>query len=134
MLKTTNEQGFTLVEICIAIVILTAAVLGLAASTGQMLAPTGDAEVEFTALQAVEDRLGEIRLDPRYALLDSLYGGTETGLPGLDGMSRRTDVARTRQLQSGGGYLDYQTVVVQVAGGRLPEPVSRKLIIGAPGI
>ena len=44
---TRDQEGFTLVEIVIAILILTVAILGLASSTSQMLQPTGDAEIEF---------------------------------------------------------------------------------------
>ncbi|MGE0160955.1 MAG: prepilin-type N-terminal cleavage/methylation domain-containing protein [Gemmatimonadales bacterium] len=119
--------GFTLIEICIAIVILTVAILGLGASTSRMLNPTANAELEFVALEAVEDRLAEIKLDPRYGVLDSLYNGTQTNLPGLTGASRVTAITRTSNSQA-----DFQTIVVTVSGGRLPAPVSRKLIVGAP--
>jgi prepilin-type N-terminal cleavage/methylation domain-containing protein len=129
---TDKRAGFTLVEICIALVILSAAVLGMAASTGRMLQPTGDAEVDFQALQSVEDRLAEISLDPRYTLLDSIYAGTETNLPGLTNATRVTAVTRTKTAGTGGAFLDYQTIVVTVSGGRLKQPVFRKLIMGSP--
>lgn len=131
MLKQ-NAAGFTLIEIAIAIVILTAAVLGLAASSGQMLSPVNDAESEFVALQYVEDRLAEVRLDPRYGVLDSLYAATETGLSELSGAQRVTVFTRTRTLQTTGKFIDYWTVVVTVSGGRLKAPVFRKLIVAAP--
>lgn len=127
-----NKAGFTLIEISIAIVILTAAVLGLAASSGQMLAPVNDAETDFIALQHVEDRIAELRLDPRYGVMDSLYAATETTLNGLPGSQRVTAFTRTRTLQTGGKYIDYWTVVVTVSGGRLKAPVLRKLMIAAP--
>lgn len=130
--RVKDEEGFTLIEVCIAIVILTAAVLGLAASSGQMLSPVNDAESEFVALQHVEDRLSEIRLDPRYGVLDSLYVATETTLTGLPGAQRQTAVTRTRVQQSSGKFIDYWTVVVTVSGGRLREPVLRKLVVAAP--
>ena len=127
-----REAGFTLIEIVIALLILTVAVLGLAVSTGRILEPTGDAEVEYVALAAVEDRIAEMSLDPRYTLLDSIYGGTETGLTGLAGMTRTTTVTRSQETLSGGGVLDFQTIHVAVSGGRLKEPVSRSLGMGAP--
>jgi prepilin-type N-terminal cleavage/methylation domain-containing protein len=128
LMDTRNgDGGFTLIEICIAIVILTAAVLGLGASTSRMLSPTGNAELEFVALEAVEDRLAEIKLDPRYGVLDSLYETTQTNLPGLTGASRVTSINRTQNAQA-----DFQTIVVTVSGGNLPAPVSRTLIMGAP--
>ncbi len=131
MLKT-NEAGFTLVEITIAILILTTAVLGIAASTGQMLQPAADAEIEFKALQAVEDRLALISLDPRYPALDSIYTATETSLPGLDSLTRTTEIARMSDDISGAGTWDRTQIVVTVQGGRLKQPVSRKLVLGAP--
>lgn len=127
-----SERGFTLIEVCIAIVILTVAILGLAASTGRLLGPTTDAEFDFLALQAVEDRLSEMRLDPRYADLDSLYEGTEASLPGLPGLTRTTTVTQTRTQLSSGRWLDYKTIVVTVSGGQLARPVSRTLVMGAP--
>jgi len=131
MLKQA-QGGFTIIEITIAILILTGAVLGIAATTGQMLAPQADAELEFIALQAVEDRLSQIRMDPRYTALDSLYGGTESTLPGLASISRKTTVTRTQATQTGGGVWDYTTIIVVVSGGRLPGLISRKLVVGAP--
>lgn len=126
-----HRAGFTLVEIVIAILILTVAVLGLASSTSSMLAPTADAEIEFIALQSVEDRLALIGLDPRYAVLDSLYAGTDSVL-GVPGAARTTAFTRTQTSGSGSKVIDYWTVVVTASGGRLANAVSRKLVIGAP--
>jgi prepilin-type N-terminal cleavage/methylation domain-containing protein len=129
---TREQEGFTLVEIVIAILILTVAILGLASSTSQMLQPTGDAEIEFIALQSVEDKLAEISLDPRFGLLDSIYAGTDSLTAVLPGAARTTAFTRTTTAGSGGKLLDYWTVVVTVSGGRLSSAISRKLLIGAP--
>jgi prepilin-type N-terminal cleavage/methylation domain-containing protein len=129
-IRKQDRDGFTLVEIVIAILILTVAILGLASSTSQMLQPTGDAEVEFVALQQVEDRLAEISLDPRFGSLDTLYAGTDSISAVLPGAIRKTDFTRTTTAGDGGKVLDYWTVVVTVSGGRLPSAISRKLLIG----
>lgn len=131
MLNRTDE-GFTLIEITIAIVILTTAVLGIAASTGRMIQPAAEAELEFKALQAVEDRLALVGMDPRYPILDSLYEATETGLPGLDSLTRVTEVTRLRQTLAGGGTWDRTEIMVTVSGGDLSSAVSRTLYLGAP--
>lgn len=128
----TNQKGFTLVEIMISIVILTVAILGLGASTSRMMTPVGDAEEEFLATQAAEDRLAEISLDPRYGLLDSLYAGADSGLVGLPGFTRTTALTRTTTSGTAGKVIDYWTVTVVVNGGRMTNSVSRKLVIGAP--
>lgn len=127
-----DRNGFTLTEISVAIVILTVAVLGLAASSGSMLSPVNDAESDFLAQQLVDDRLAEVRVDPRYASLDALYGGTESELVGLPGAERVTSLARTRTPRPGGRFVDYWTVIVTVSGGPLRQPVFRKLVVAAP--
>jgi prepilin-type N-terminal cleavage/methylation domain-containing protein len=127
-----SRDGFSLIEMIIAILILTGAVLGIASSTGGLVASASESELEFSALQSVEDRLALIRLDPRYGLLDSIFSGTETALPGLHGLTRTTRVTRSRVEQDEGSVLDYTTVVVTVSGDRLRESVSRKLVLGAP--
>lgn len=124
-----NTAGFTLIEITIAVLILTVAVLGIASSTGKLIGPALTAEADFQALQAVEDRLSRIRLEPRYAKLDSLFAGTQTNLPGMTGYTRTTTVTRTYTTLSGGKILDYTTLVVTVTGPRLKAPVSRKLVV-----
>lgn len=129
---TMRTGGFTLVEIIIALLILTTAVLGIAASTGKMLAPAATAELEFEALQAVEDRLSLIRLEPRYGDLDSLFAGSETSLPGMPGFTRTTTVTRTQQTLTGGKVLDFTTIVVTLDGPGLPAPLYRKLVVAAP--
>lgn len=129
---TADQKGFTLIEIMISIVILTVAILGLGASTSQMMTPVGEAEDEFLAMQAAEDRLAEISLDPRFGLLDSLYAGADSGLVGLPGFTRTTALTRTTTAGTSGKFIDYWTVTVAVSGGRLTNSVSRKLVIGAP--
>ncbi len=130
--RTGGAAGFTLIEITIAILILTVAVLGIASSAGRLIAPALSAEADFQALQAVEDRLSRIRMEPRYAKLDSLFAGTQTNLPGLTGYTRTTAVTRTRTTLTGGKVLDYTTLVVTVTGPRLKAPLSRKLVVAAP--
>ena len=127
-----RQAGFSLVEMIMAILILTGALLGIAASTGGLISSASETELEFAALQSVEDRLSLIRLDPRYSQLDSIFAGVETDLPGLRGLTRTTQVTRSRVGMDGGSVLDYTTVVVTVSGDPLEEDVSRKLIVGAP--
>jgi len=131
MLKQ-SKAGFTLIEITIALMILTAAVLGIAASTASLLTPAGEAELEFQAIQSMEDRMSQIRLDPRYALLDSIYEESETDLPGLLNITRNTTVTRNQVTQTGGKVWDYTVVVVTMSGGLLKSDLYRKLLIGMP--
>ncbi len=121
-----------MIEMIMAVLILSGTILGLGASAGYMIQSASIAGVKSEALQAVEGRISQIVMDPRYAALDSLYGGTETDLPGLEGHVRVTAITHTRTQSQSGGYVDYKEVMVSVSGPGLPEGLSRTMTVGAP--
>ncbi len=130
--RAARQGGFTMVEVTIALVILSVAVLGMAASAGVLGRYSADAEVRALAMQAVQDRISLVKVDPRYAELETLYAGSESDLPGLSGFTRTTTVTRVQQSVTGGGTLDYKVVSVVVNGERLTQPLSRRFTVGAP--
>lgn len=127
-----RQRGFTLVEVTIALVILSVAVLGMAASAGVLGRYSADAEVRALAMQAVQDRISLVKVDPRYGELETLYAATESDLPGLEGFTRTTSVTRVQTTVTGGGTLDYKVISVVVTGSRLDQPLSRRFTVGAP--
>jgi type II secretion system protein I len=127
----STDRGFTLVEVIVAMTILTVGMLGLGVANGGMIRNAVRLEFEELALQAVEDRLATISLDPRYAEIDSVYGGTETEIDGLTGFTRTTTVIRTQSVGPGGGILDYLDIRVSVVGPGLSEPVGHRTVRGA---
>jgi len=126
-----DRRAFTLIEMIVAIVILTTGILGLASSTSFMVRAATNASLRAEALQAVEGKISQIVMDPRYHQLESIYVGEESDLPGLDGMTRVTGIVHSLTLLNG-RYTDYKTVTVTVDGPGLSEPVSRTVIMGAP--
>ncbi|MEQ9569766.1 MAG: prepilin-type N-terminal cleavage/methylation domain-containing protein [Longimicrobiales bacterium] len=130
--RRARSGGFTLVEVTIALVILAVAVLGMAASAGVLGRYSAEAEVRALAMQAVQDRISLVKVDPRYGELETLYAGSESDLPGLDGFTRTTTVTRVNQTVSGGGTLDYKVISVVVTGDVLSAPLSRRFTVGAP--
>lgn len=130
--RKARQRGFTMVEVTIALVILSVAVLGMAASAGVLGRYSADAEVRALAMQAVQDRISLVKVDPRYGELETLYAGSESDLPGLDGFTRTTTVTQVQQTVTGGGTLDYKVVSVVVTGARLTQPLSRRFTVGAP--
>lgn len=130
MLTKTSRAGFTIIEVIVALVILAVAVLGLSASAATLASRAADAELRTRALYSVQDRLTQIEVDSRYALLDSLYAGTETAVSGLSGFTRTTTV--THVLQTTPPRLDYKVVSVVVDGPPLGVPISRQIVIAAP--
>lgn len=127
----SKERGFTLIEMTVALVILAITVLSMASSTGQVMQAASKISANAEALQAAESRLAVIRMDPRYAELDSIYGGTETSMPGLDGFTRVTSVRHTSAVGDPGRVIDYKTITVTVSANGA-NTIIRTIIVGAP--
>lgn len=130
--RADRRDGFTLVEVVVALVILSTAVLGLASTSSRLATTASSAELRALALQAVEDRVAEVRLEPRYGALDSLFDGTDseilgTTFPGYDRVTNVTRVTTTSPVP-----LDYTRILVEVTGPMLTEPVQRQIVIAAP--
>ncbi len=128
----TNREGFTLVELMTALVLLTAVILGIAASAGQLIQSAGETEVRALSVQAAGAKLQEIVLDPRYPLLDSIYVGSETQLPGLTGFTRTTQIAHVQQDVGGAIDQDFKRVTVFVYGPSMSDTIVRESVVGAP--
>jgi prepilin-type N-terminal cleavage/methylation domain-containing protein len=126
-----DQRGFTLVEMAVAILLLTVLVLGIAATTGQIMQAAGSTSVRAEALQAVEGRIARIQMEPRYTVLDSLFGGQETDLPGLAGYTRTTVINRTTATGEAGRIVDYKTITVSISGPGL-KTIIRTIVRGAP--
>ena len=128
--RQASRQGFTLIEVLIAIVILTGVILGMAHVTGRMLHTIATSDRTSAALELVSDRLEQVSLDPDYEGLAAEYKGTETGFPTLPGFKRTTSVVRTGG--SGKSGPDYTRITVTVDGPGLLAPLSRTVTVGAP--
>lgn len=126
-----DRKGFTIVETVIAIVVLSAGILGLATSTSYMVRVASNAGAKAEALQVVDGRISQMVMDPRYHHLASVYGGTETEIPGLEGMTMSTRIVHSKRTWNG-RVTDYKTVTVTIEGPGLSKPISRTVILGAP--
>jgi len=125
-----RRQGFTLIEVLIAVVILTGVILGMASVTGRMLHTISTSDRAAAALELVSDRLEAVRLDPDYEGLDAKYKGTESSFPTLPGLTRSTTIVRTGGPSKSGP--DYKRVTVTVSGPGLLAPISRTITVGSP--
>lgn len=127
-----RRHGFTLVEMLVAVVILTVVATTFARFAGTFSRSMGDASVRVIATGVATDRLELIRADPRYPRLVQLYGSgagaDTTGFPGYATMRRITSVVRD---QSGGR--DRTTVTVRVtAPPVLRDTVAVTAVIASP--
>lgn len=120
-----NRRGFTLIEIMIALVILSIAILGMATATGQFMHVVTVGQARAAATQLAEQRIEVVQMDPNYNLIDSTYAGTETSFPGLSGYTRITTV------QAINDTLVYKVVTVRVIT-PTADTIKRTVIVAAP--
>ena len=132
MLTAATEQGFTLLEVIVALTLIVGGLLGLGVTTGSILQRSRAVEIEDLALQAVQDRLEIVRLHPGYVDLDSLFSGSEILTDDLADYTRTTMVERVIAPMPGNRVVDFTEISVEVSGPGLPAPVGRTAIVGAP--
>ena len=124
------QRGFTLVEVVMALLLMSIAVLGLQLVAATMLRQTTLSQVRLSAAQLAEDRIDLIRLEPMYANLTT-YGATETSITGFPNFQRVTTITARRD-STAAGVTDYKRVTVAVSAPSMPQPVVRAITIGAP--
>lgn len=124
------REGFTLIEVIMALMILSVAILGMQAMSGQMVRRVTLSNTQLAAIQLAEDRLDLIRLEPNYANLPT-YVATESPVTGWPNFVRITRVVRTLTTTTN-GTTDYRKITVEVRGPGGIAPVIRSITIGAP--
>ncbi len=123
------KNGFTLIEVMIAMVIMSTVLLAMVAATSSLIHVVTVADRNASALQLVDSRIERIQLDPDYVSLESEYARTETNFPTLDGFVRTTTIVR---FGGSGEAVDYKKITVTVTGPGVPDPVSRTVTMAAP--
>lgn len=126
-----NRNGFSLVELVVALVLLMIVFLALQGTGARYAHNVVVANRSATAIELAEGRIEEMRMHPDYPSLASTFAGTETDPEGVTGLTRVTTVTQTTD-STASGMVDYKTVTVSVSGSGLPSPVSRTIILAAP--
>ncbi len=124
-----KENGFTLVEVIIAMLIMSTVLLAMVGATASLIHVVSVADRNSSALQLVDSRIERVQMDPNYAGLDSTYAGTESDFPTLPGYVRTTTIV---QFGGTGQAVDYKKVTVTVTGPGLTDPVARTITMAAP--
>ena len=131
-----NRKGFTLIEVLIAIVLLSLAIVSLGQFMGKFQRATANATLLSTMTSIGKERLETIRGDVRYTTLVGRYGGSTagadtTGFYGYPTVKRKTVVTRD---QTGAPARDRTTVTVKVytTNNLIKDTVNLTAVIARP--
>jgi prepilin-type N-terminal cleavage/methylation domain-containing protein len=127
MRQPSSTRGFTLIEVMIALVILSGIVLSIGHGTARYLSSITRNRIRIQAAAVADAQIATVRVAPDYATLVATFAGTVNGTPFV-GYSRLTELART----GAGTNADRTRVKVTVTGAHLATPVIRYTTIAAP--
>ena len=124
---TRARPGFTLVEVIVALAILSGVMLGLGMFSVRLSQATSAARLRVTAAQLAADRLEAAKGAVRYTAIESLFVATEASITGYPGYARRTWVTRVGGTAS--DTIDYKIVTVQVTNAQMTGNVRKTTVI-----
>ena len=128
---TRPRAGMTLIEVIIAVVILSTAMLGLANFVRQFQHTTSDTSTQTLASDLATQRLEEIKANRAYGTLVATYNGiveTFATLP-YNGFTRTTTAAHCSGCPTATN--DYTTITVAITGNNLTTTMKKTTIIAA---
>jgi prepilin-type N-terminal cleavage/methylation domain-containing protein len=127
-----NRDGFTLVELIVAMLLLATVAMTIGAATAKLASNTARGAETLTAMDLADDRMHSLQSDPSYTALETRYSATESTLIGFPGLRRTTSITRVTRVLANGRAVDYKVAVVSVTGTGLMQPVIRVATVAAP--
>lgn len=128
---TAGERGVTLIEVIIAMVILTVVLLGMGSFAVRFTRTVQQSDARTVAVELASQRISEVRSSPNYAGIETTYNGTEASIAGFSGYRRTTQIVRTGGPKPTNNQ-DYKTVTVSVVAPGLTAPIKKTVIVAAP--
>lgn len=125
--RLRRHDGFTLIEVLIALTILSAIILMMAAPASKFLSTTARSQRRIAASVVADAQIALVRMYPNYDSLRVKFDSTRSNIP-YPGYTRQTQVVRT----GAGTNADITRVVVTVNGPGLATPIKRNATIAAP--
>ena len=123
------RNGFTLVEVVVALLVLGIALLGLSLFVTNMAHAGSTSRLLGTANELAADRIETVKSALTYATLDTKFSGIESSIAGYSGYTRTTIIRHI-----GGGTsdsVDYRIVTVVVTNPAMTDTVRKTTIIAA---
>jgi type II secretion system protein I len=129
-----RRNGFTLIEILVALVIVGSVALSLTKVMGQFMHTVGTTTSRTVATAVAEESIETIRATPDaavvYNTIVSTYNGNmTTGFPGYPNMVRTIRAVRTIAASP---RADYTTATVTVTEPTMGSPVTLTIVVAAP--
>ena len=119
----TARAGLTLLEVMVALTILTTALIGMA-EYGRRFATTNQrAGLQNTALDIATERLERIKAERNYTSMDTLAGTHSVTVNGVT-FTRITSILRTQTAQT-----DFKTITVAVQRATMAAPIKKTTAI-----
>jgi len=103
------RRAMTLIEVMVALTIITSSLLGFGAFIGRFMHVTSQAEASSVAMDLAVSRVELVKAYPTYATLEATFNATESSLPNCLGCVRTTLITHTSN-----AIQDYKTVTVTV--------------------
>jgi prepilin-type N-terminal cleavage/methylation domain-containing protein len=122
-----SDQGFTLMEVIMAVTILSTVTLMMAAPASKFLSTTAKSQRRIAASAAADAQIALVRMYPNYDSLRVKFDSTKTNFP-FPGFTRTTQVIRSNAGANG----DVTRAVVTITGPGLTTPIKRTATIAAP--
>lgn len=124
-----HRRGFTLIELMLAIAILTIVLTGVARYTSQFLRAVSTSTTRTMAAEVATERLQLVKSDPSYLSLGTVWDERQTGFPGYPNMIRTTTVSR---VTGNAPPRDYTVVTVRVTEPTMGSPVNLTTVVARP--
>jgi prepilin-type N-terminal cleavage/methylation domain-containing protein len=121
-----NRRGFSLIEVMVALVILSVVLLGLGRFVASFLHTVGTTTTKTAATEAASGFMATIQADPAYPL-PATYTGTVTGFATFPNMKRVTTFNRINSANR-----DYTIVTVKVTEPTLADTVNITAVVARP--
>jgi prepilin-type N-terminal cleavage/methylation domain-containing protein len=126
------RRGMTLIEVILAVVILSGAMLGLSRFLSSFQHTTSDSTMQYLASDLATQRVEEIKAYTVYSTLVATYNGvaeTFASNPVYAGFTRTTSAVQCAGCPD--GVNDYITVTVTITGNNLTAPKTKTSVIAA---
>ncbi len=121
------RRGMTLVEVIVAMALLSGTLLAMGAYVARYAQVTGATTIRAEANELVADRLEEVKGALQYSTIETVFAKTETSIPSHPGFQRQTLVTHTGGTAP--AVYDYKTVTVIVTAPALKNPAKKSTII-----